>query len=861
MKTKKHISIQRVMAVGVCTFLLSPFCIKAESPNYPTNKEPLMETPFTPLPLGSVKADGWLLTQLQLQKEGLTGYAEELYNHQNDLGPNNDWLGGSGDSWERAPYYVKGLIPLAYILNDEELINKSQKWMDWSLDNQQADGFFGPPNNRDWWARIPMLYAIRDYYEATDDARVIPFFTNYFRHQNANIDSRRLSDWGRSRAGDNIELVFWLYNRTGDDFLMTLADKLKNQAYDWTNIFTNNRFMSFGRDFQPKHNVNVPQASKMPIVYYQKSKNEADKNAYYIGRDHLMCDHGQPAGMQSGNEMLAGRSSLTGIELCTVVEEMQSSETIQMILGDVSVGDRLEKVTFNALPGIMTDDIRGMQYYTQVNQVKSVHGNGHFGQNYHNGLTPSPVSGYGCCRFNMHMGWPYFVKTMWAATADNGLAAMAYGPSEVTAKVANGVEVSIKAITDYPFGEDIRFDVSIDQATTFPLKLRIPEWCNTPSVSVNGEEQTGVVTGEFYTITRAWNNGDQVVLNVPMHIQLHEEVNKSVSVQRGPLVYSLMIEEDWRPTEDQFPHGFKEYQVLPLTAWNYGLEINQSDLENSFEVVKTGTMPANPFEKATAPITLKVNAKKIPEWGYIHGDMFACDPPYGPIESTQPTETVTLVPFGSGSIRLTCIPLIGTPVFTTESFQEDFNHSSNTIGWVHYNGSFIVDNGELLATNIEGWYRGSKSVQTATNFSDFVYDSKVKVVGRDKDGNGDSGVIFRVGSKLAFGDDDYSGYYAGISASTNEVVLGKADGNWTSLRTVPMNISENTWYQVRVEAKGTSIKVYVDDMNTPKISHTDRSFSSGSIGVRSYNTITRWDDISVTNGSETSLQEPKTSKG
>ena len=840
MKTNKLISIQQTMVVGI-TFLLLPFSLIAGNTNYPTNKKPLMETPFTPLPLGSVKAEGWLLTQLQLQKDGLTGYAEELYNDKNDLGPDNDWLGGSGDSWERAPYYVKGLVPLAYILGDEELITKSQKWIDWSLNNQQPNGFFGPVNNKDWWARIPMLYAIRDYYEATNDTRVIPFFSKYFQYQNQKIDSERLSSWGRSRAGDNIELVFWLYNRTGDDFLLTLADKLKNQAYDWTDIFTNNRFMAFEEDFQPKHNVNVPQASKMPVVYYQKSKNEADKEAYYIGREHLMCDHGQPVGMQSGNEMLAGRSSLTGLELCSIVEEMQSSETIQMILGDVSVGDRLEKVAFNALPGIMTHDIKGMQYYTQVNQVKSAHGHGHFGQDYHNGLTPSPESGYGCCRFNMHMGWPYFVKTMWAATADNGLAAMAYGPCEVTAKVANGVEVTIKEETNYPFGESMRFVFSLSQTNvTFPLKLRIPAWCDAPTVYVNGQAQTGVVAGEFYVIARAWNNGDQVVLNVPMHIQLNEEVNKSVSVQRGPLVYSLNIEHDWKPTR-HFAHGFKEYEVLPLSAWNYGLVVNQSDLENSFEVVKAETMPANPFEQSTTPVTLKVKAKKIPEWGYIHGNLFACDPPYGPVESTQATEEVTLIPFGAERIRLTCIPLIGTPVLTTDRFQDDFNDSSNLTGWVHYNGSFMVDNRELLATNIEGNYKGSKSVQTSTHFSDLVYDFKIKIGDR-----GDGGVIFRADHKLSFGDDDYNGYYAGINAERGVVVLGKSDGSWTSLQEVPMNIAANNWHQVRVEAKGANIKVYVNDMNTPKITVTDTSFTSGMVGVRCYNAITRWDNLSIT---------------
>jgi hypothetical protein len=57
--------------------------------------------------------------------------------------------------------------------------------------------------------------------------------------------------------------------------------------------------------------------------------------------------------------MLAGKSSLTGLELCSAVEQMQTCETVQMILGDASIGDLLEKVAFNALPGGLTNDMKG----------------------------------------------------------------------------------------------------------------------------------------------------------------------------------------------------------------------------------------------------------------------------------------------------------------------------------------------------------------------------------------------------------------------------------------------------------------------------------------------------------------------
>src|SRR5277367_2602934 len=134
-----------------------------------TNRPPLVGTPFFALPLGSVHPRGWLLKQCQLQRDGLTGAAERIYSA--DLGTNSGWLGGSGESWERGPYFYKGLIALAYTLDDPGLQQKAQKWMDWLLDHQRADGYIGPATNGDWWPRMVATYALKDYYEATADPR------------------------------------------------------------------------------------------------------------------------------------------------------------------------------------------------------------------------------------------------------------------------------------------------------------------------------------------------------------------------------------------------------------------------------------------------------------------------------------------------------------------------------------------------------------------------------------------------------------------------------------------------------------------------------------------------------------------
>src|SRR5579885_2183790 len=138
------------------------------------NRPPLVPLAFATLPLGAMQPRGWLRRQLHLQADGLTGHLEEFWP---DLGPNSGWLGGTGESWERGPYYLDGLVPLAYLLGDEKLITRARKWLDWTLDHQRADGWLGPAHDPhdvrhspyDVWPVTVMLKALTQFQEATGD--------------------------------------------------------------------------------------------------------------------------------------------------------------------------------------------------------------------------------------------------------------------------------------------------------------------------------------------------------------------------------------------------------------------------------------------------------------------------------------------------------------------------------------------------------------------------------------------------------------------------------------------------------------------------------------------------------------------
>ncbi|MGF7082816.1 beta-L-arabinofuranosidase domain-containing protein [Mucilaginibacter sp. UYCu711] len=376
------------LLVAVAVFY--PALAQKKSTPYTFNRAPLQQQVYAQLPVGSVKAKGWLLTQLELQKEGFTGNAEELYPEKDELGKNSDWLGGNGNSWEKVPYYLKGLTALAYTLDDAGLKLKAKKWIDYTLEHQQENGLFGPPKMQDWWPRMPFMYALQSYYEVTQDKRVVPFLQKYLKYQLANLDKDPLKEWGKARAGDNMEIAIWVYNKTGDRQLLDLVNKLKDQAYPWADIFNQDEFLFYGDDYHPKHMVNVAQALKFPGIYSQMSPTPYYRQAMENGIRHILHDAGQPVGIGSGTEHISGTSSVEGVETCAVVEWMQSLETAARVDHSAAIGDQLEKIAFNALPAQLSKDLKNHTYYTLPNQVQSLPGRHGFNQDYESGIVPSP---------------------------------------------------------------------------------------------------------------------------------------------------------------------------------------------------------------------------------------------------------------------------------------------------------------------------------------------------------------------------------------------------------------------------------------------------------------------------------------
>lgn len=651
-----------------CLLLIPAVLIGQElrNRNYVSNREPLALNPYIELPLGTIQPKGWLYHQLRLSADHMSGHLDEVWK---DVGPTNGWLGGLGDAWERGPYWLDGLLPLAYTLKNQVLTDKAQRWVEWTLRHQRADGYFGPlmdtlrqfgpsekvlawqeRNKEDWWPHMIMLKVLEQYYDATQDPRVLPFMRNYFQYQLRELPGHPLdhwTDWAKSRGGENLSSVYWLYNRTGDAFLLELAALLFRQTEDWTAMFESG-------DPNYWHGVNTGMGVKEPAVYYQQSKNQRYLRAVKKGIADLMKFHGQVQGMFSGDELLHGTDPTQGTELCTVVEYMFSLEKLIMITGDLDYADALERVAFNALPAQVKPDFTGRQYYQMPNQIQCDTSYQNFNTRHWGTILFGLENGYGCCTANYHQGWPKLAAHLWFATQDNGLAAIIYAPSEVTANVRNGVEVKFSEETDYPFGERITLKYAGGSDNRFPLYVRIPGWCTSAIVTVNGQELARPAAGSMQKIERDWRKGDAVELLFPMPVRLSKWHEESVGVERGPLVFALRIGEEWRKVKGEEPYA--TYAVYPKDPWNYGLFIEQGrDTVSQFAVVQ-GRVANQPFSVINAPVTLEVQAKKIPDWqryGGIAGPL-----PWSPIRSKEPLEKITLIPYGCARLRISEFPVV-----------------------------------------------------------------------------------------------------------------------------------------------------------------------------------------------------------
>lgn len=607
----------------------------------------LRANPYIPFSPAKITPSGWLRTQLEREAAGLCGNLDRIWPDVRD----SAWIGGTSESWERVPYWLDGFIPLAYLLDDDDLKARAAHYIDGILARQQSDGWICPCTdkqraNYDTWALLLIAKVLVLYYDCTGDERIPDALSRALAQFNRHLDRHTLRNWGSARWFEGLFAVFFLYDRTGEDWLLELADKLAVQGTDWRAVMAR---WHYGRP-QGKnwgllyHVVNCAMMLRQDALFSRITGDDPSALAR-AALDRLTEAHGTVYGLFTGDECLNGRSPIAGTELCAIVEAMFSFETLLEASGDAEWGDRLEYLAFNALPAAMSPDLWTHQYDQMANQIActripdaAIPFTTNNGESNLFGLEPH----FGCCTANHGQGWPKLARAAFMRSR-RGIASTVLVPASVETAI-DGVDVTVTLDTAYPFRGTLTYTVETAAPVTFDLDIRIPAFAT--AAAIDGE---AVPTGAFHTLSRTWSGKTTLTLTLDFAAAwIDAGYGDMVALRRGPLLYALPIAE--RRIMREYTRGgvarkfpYCDWELLPASAWSYAF---------AGEPIAVNEQDGDPFTPDAPPITLTVPMARI-DWPAEHG--ICADLPRDRTPSGE-IEPLTLIPYGCTNLRMTVMP-------------------------------------------------------------------------------------------------------------------------------------------------------------------------------------------------------------
>eukprot|EP01105_Mastigella_eilhardi_P026670 TRINITY_DN7815_c0_g1_i1.p1 TRINITY_DN7815_c0_g1~~TRINITY_DN7815_c0_g1_i1.p1 ORF type:complete len:825 (-),score=157.41 TRINITY_DN7815_c0_g1_i1:55-2529(-) len=548
------------------------------------------------------------------------------------------------------------------------LWNQTQQYLTYILTHQNASGWLGPDDaptdGNSYWGTFDVLQAFTQWAEAEPSlfdkitGALLNFLLELQHRMNTVVP---LQGWSAARWMDLELTVQWMLENAPqgeEQALWDLGEMAHDQGSDWEQWF-----QTFTGD-AGNHGVNNAQALKSAAVWWRQSKNSTLLDMS-VSRVHTMDDtYGVATGMFCADEVLCSapeqKHPSRGTELCAVVEAMFSYATMFSVQGDILFADRAERIAFNALPATWASprggDVWNHQYLQATNELFAIHSDPHIWE------TDGPDSelyglepNFGCCTANFPQGWPKFAQNTVFASQDGGLAVGHYAP--VRASLPDG-SASVDIDTTYPFDSVIK--ISVESTKSIPLYLRIPEWADSASLTVDGAAAPAPEKGTMHKLSSVGPGITLVVLDLNPSVRLESWYPGAVSVFRGPLLFAVNLPGAYSLLAT---HAFDscDYEVLPTTEWRFALNLDPSNLTDSLEYVQPGYVEgAAPFNHTGWPCFITAPGRVVANWGLYKNS--AASPPPSPACTDNSAcssfeTTLLLTPFGGTDLRMAQLPL------------------------------------------------------------------------------------------------------------------------------------------------------------------------------------------------------------
>ncbi len=631
---------------------------------------------FEKLPLGDIKASGWLLNQIE--RDITTGYISVYDKLQPTMqgdafGPvkkKNYSISKTGawetrrETWwagEHEGYWADLVVRNAYVSGYKPWMEKARAILDKVVANQEPSGYIGIYDeecrldnllneNGELWAQSRMLNALlamseysgdKRYYDAAKRAADYTI-SRYIKSGKSYFNQPKPNGGGLTHGLMFCETMEWLYGLTGDrrylDFALWLYDdyskapqKIGNVDCQLGNLLDRNRLFA-------EHSVHV--LEHIRVVFWLCSATgradlrQACDNIFYK-YSLSKCPTGAIAMDHIVHESVMGNygSPTLPYEYCSITEGCISFSDALRRFGGRSSGDMVESLMFNAAQGARLPDGKAISYSTFDNRFDALFSSGFRSQ-------VAACHSVACCNLNAGKVAAYYVANMWMK-APGGILAALYGPSALRTEIA-GTTVAVDEKTMYPFENSVVFEIAPEKPVKFTLTLRDPEWSASTVVTAPGAAVERRGDG-YITVTKEWRKGDRVEVVFGDGIVLRHFINNENYVQRGALIYALPI-ADKRKATKTFPYdGLANFDIEPGEA---------AQARKLFDGLATPAHPA--LLQARKPDSYKYTPAANPNRDYPF------DTPYGTISAPflldgQP-RNFDLVPVGSAVLRKVTFP-------------------------------------------------------------------------------------------------------------------------------------------------------------------------------------------------------------
>lgn len=651
--------------------------------------------------------------QMSLMSNGLAGHEHDLYPIVSD----SVWLGGDSEYSvlnEGLPYWLNGLVPLAYGLDDDRLRNQTAQVIDYVLTHQQSDGWLGPeaPQNRDIWGRFPLCLGLKQLIEADPDQspRILPALHKFIDLMHRMLVQKTGFEqfWGKVRYPDMIIVLQWLYEHHPGNHTNTLLatmSLLNQQGLSWAQYYTEGNYLFEDLDMiQPPivdssplfpyvHAVNAAQGMKSGAVLYRFNNDTFLLENTRNGVNWTLSYHGDPAGSVIGDERESGLRPNRGSELCTAVETMYSLSYLYHAMGDRDFADRCERAAFNALPVMFTDDLWAHQYLVVPNQPfsSSINGPNPFWNTGDQSILYGMAPNYPCCTVNMPQGLPKFLSASFAVADHNGLAHTLLSPGHVITTLPSGTHIDLSCNTTFPFSHVLKY--TFTASAPFTLHLRLPSWAHSYQIiSTSSSSSSSSDISTSYTpntlqpdphtgmLTLNLLKSGTVTYTLSTSIRTEDRGNDTISIYHGALLYALDVGfadtvSALAPTTNNHPihNNNNETKTIPTAAhdhnitatkpWNIAIDPN-SLVFHSHPPSSTDELPNPIWAYAAPPTWITAKGCEIENWEMERGVPRVPPPRRGRrCLGGGGVREVVLRPYGSLKVHMAVLPtmdLVGT---------------------------------------------------------------------------------------------------------------------------------------------------------------------------------------------------------